>query len=169
MATVRAMNDNGGFRLTGRMVLLALIGFFGTIMVANVILVWLAVSTNSGVVVASSYKAGNAYQADLDAAKAQAQRHWTVTADIARSGDGATFDVTVRDAAGAPVGGLALDATLASHVSDEADHLVTLAEGEVGRYRGVADTVAPGNWLLVIDATRGDDRVYHSENRVMLR
>ena len=164
-----ATNDEGGFRLTGRAVLLSLIGFFGVIMVANAILVWLAVSTNTGVVVSSSYKVGNQYQSELDAARAQAERHWKVVADITRSGDGASFDISIRDAGGAPVGGLVVDAMLSSHVNEEDDHLVTLTEGEIGRYHGTVDAIDHGNWLLVIDARRGDERVYRSENRVMLK
>ncbi len=164
-----AMSDTGGFRITGRMVLAGLVAFFGLITVANVIMIWLAVSTNTGVVVSSSYKAGNAYQAELDAARAQAERNWSVNADIARSGDGATFDVAIRDASGAPVGGLDVTATLSSHVSEKADHEVGLSEGEVGRYRGDAEAVVSGNWLLIIDARRDGERLFHSENRVMLK
>jgi nitrogen fixation protein FixH len=151
------------------MVLFSLIGFFGLITVANIILIWLAVSTSTGVVVSSSYKTGNAYQAELDAAKAQAERNWAVTADIARNGDGALIDIAVRDGSGAPVSGLEVSALLSSHVSEAADRSATLTEGEVGRYRGAVETVPAGKWLLIIDAMRGEDRLYHSENRVMLR
>ncbi|WP_436642583.1 FixH family protein [Microbaculum sp. FT89] len=169
MTTVEDMSKGGGFRVTGRTVLFSLIGFFGLITVANIIMIWLAVSTNTGVVVASSYRAGNAYQAELDAARAQVERNWSVSADVARTADGVAFDVTVRDGDGAPVGGLEVSATLASHVSEADDQRVALSEGEIGRYRGSAGTVGSGNWLLIIDAMRGDERVYRSENRVMLR
>ncbi len=168
MASVRAMNDNNGFRITGRMVLFSLIGFFGLIFAANAVLIWLAVSTNTGVVVSSSYKAGGGYQAELDAGKAQAERNWSVVADIVRSGEGAAIDITVRDANGAPVSGLDVSARLASVASEADDRLATLSEGEVGRYRGAVDTLAAGKWLLIIDAMRGEDRVYRSENRVSL-
>ncbi|MCT8970641.1 FixH family protein [Microbaculum marinisediminis] len=169
MTTVENMSKDGGFRVTGRLVLFSLIGFFGLITVANIIMIWLAVSTNTGVVEASSYRAGNAYQAELDAAQAQAERNWAVSADVARTADGVAFDISVRDGDGAPVGGLEVSATLASHVSQADDRRVTLAEGEIGRYRGAAEAVVSGNWLLIIDAMRGDDRLYRSENRVMLK
>jgi len=169
MASVRAMNDNGGFRVTGRMVLFSLIGFFGLITVANIVMIWLAVSTNTGVVVSSSYKAGGSYQAELDAAKAQAERNWSVSADIVRSGEGAGIDITIRDAAGAPVSGLDVSARLANIASEADDRTAALTEGEVGRYRGAVDTLDNGKWLLIIDAMRGEDRLYHSENRVSLK
>jgi nitrogen fixation protein FixH len=168
MATIHAMNDNG-FRLSGRMVLFGLIGFFGLIAAANAVLIWLAVSTGSGVVVSSSYRAGNDFQAEIDAANAQAARHWSVAADVTRSGDGAAIDLTVRDASGSPVSGLAVAASFVGHTGEAGDRGAILSEGEVGRYRGVVDQLAVGNWLLVIDATRGEERVYRSENRVMLR
>lgn len=169
MASVQAMNDNSGFRVTGRIVLFSLFGFFALIFAANAILIWLAVSTNTGVAVSSSYQAGGNYQSELDAAKAQAARNWSVSADIVRSGDGAAIDITVRDTNGAPIGGLDLTVSLASVASEADDRLATLSEGEVGRYRGTVDTLAPGKWLLIIDAMQGEDRVYRSENRVSLK
>jgi len=169
MNTVRTMDEDGGFRVTGKMVLFGLIGFFGLITVANIIMIWLAVSTNTGVVVESSYKAGSDYQSEIDAAKAQAERHWAVAADLIRSGDGASVDITIRDANGAPVSGLDVTARLASIVSEADDQLATLTEGEIGRYRGTVDAVEGGKWLLIIEAGRGDDRLFRSENRVTLQ
>lgn len=163
------MNDNGGFRINGWMVLAGLVAFFGLVAAANAVMIWMALSTNTGVVVSSSYKAGNGFQADLDAAHAQAARNWQVEADLARAGEGAAIDILVRDAAGAPVSGLAVTARLESPMSESSDRLATLAEGETGRYRGAVDALAAGNWLLVIDALKGEERVFHSENRVMLR
>mgnify|MGYP000259454836 FL=1 len=169
MATTRYMDNDSGFRITGRMVLFCLIGFFGLISIANAIMIWLAVSSHTGVVVGSAYKAGGEYQSEIDTARAQAARAWAVEADVTRAGEGAALDVTIRDADGAPVFGLAVTVRLASNVTADADAVATLSEGEVGRYRGAFETVAPGSWTLMIDADRGDDRVYHSENRVMLR
>jgi nitrogen fixation protein FixH len=163
------MDDNAGFRVTGRTVLFSLIGFFGLIFAANAVLIWLAVSSHTGIVVGSAYKAGGEYQSEIDAAKAQASRHWAVKADLVRSGPGAELDITVRDADGAPISGLALTARLASPVDETADVVVALREGEIGRYRGAIDAVAPGQWTLMIDADRDGDRLYHSENRVTLR
>ncbi|MEJ8571012.1 FixH family protein [Microbaculum marinum] len=163
------MHNDTGFRITGRTVLLGLVGFFGLIFAANAVLIWLAVSSHTGTVVGSSYKAGGQYQGEIDAARAQAARHWTVGADLVRSGPGATINVRVRDAAGAPVSGLSMAARLASPADETADVVVTLIEGEVGRYRGIAERIAPGRWMLIIDADRSGDRVYHSESRITLR
>ncbi len=78
MASVRAMNDNNGFRITGRMVLFSLIGFFGLIFAANAVLIWLAVSTHTAVVVSSSYMAGLGYLAELAPRQAPSWRHLSV-------------------------------------------------------------------------------------------
>lgn len=169
MSTVQSMDDNGGFRITGRTVLFGLVGFFGLIFAANAVLIWLAVSSNTGVVVGSAYKAGGEYQSEIDAAKAQTGRNWAVTADLIRSGPGAAIDISIRDAAGAPVSGLTVTARLASPVDESADVVVTLSEGEIGRYLGSLDEVRTGQWHLMIDADRNGDRVYHSENRVTFR
>lgn len=169
MSTLQPADDGNGFRVTGRTVLLGLIGFFGLIFAANAVLIWLAVSSHTGTVVGSSYKAGGQYQSEIDAARVQAERHWQVSADLTRAGAGADIDITVRDANGAPLTGLSLVARLASPVDANADLVATLGEGEIGRYRGSLESVPAGQWTLMIDADRDGDRVYHSENRVTLR
>lgn len=173
MTTMAAMSEDGSsggrFRITGRMVLFGLIGFFGLIALANAVMIWLAVSTGTGVVVTSSYKAGNDFQSEIDAASDQASRNWAVTANVARAGQGAAIDLTVEDAAGAPVSGLAVTARFVGHQGEEGDRAATLKEGEIGRYRGAVDELKPGNWQLVIEALQGEERVYRSENRVLLR
>ncbi len=169
MTPVQAMNEQSGFRVTGRTVLFALIGFFGLIFAANGVMLWLALSSHTGTVVGSSYRAGGTFQADVDAARAQAERGWAVSADLLRSGPGAVVEIVVKDAGGAPVSGLAVTAGLANPTQAGKDIALSLVESETGRYGGAIDTLEAGNWRLVIEAARGDERLYRSENKVMIR
>src|SRR5437588_13118204 len=86
--------------LTGRTVLVCLIGFFGTVALANAILIRAAVSTFGGVETSSSYQAGLAFARNAAAARAQDDLHWQVKADVRPSGEVIVFVIDPRDATG---------------------------------------------------------------------
>jgi nitrogen fixation protein FixH len=156
--------------LTGRTVLFGLIAFFGVVIAANVTLTVFAVGTMPGTEVASAYSAGLVYNNEIGAARAQAARHWRVAAHVERLGDGhALVRIDARDGRGAPLVGLAFVARLMRPTDQHADRAFALSERESGIYRGAAADVAPGLWELVIEASRGNRRVFLSRNRLVLK
>ena len=168
IAEGRAGADTG-FRIKGWHVLAALLGFFGVMMVANVILVYLALSTYPGTVVDSSYKAGRAYPGEIAAAKAQDERAWQVDLSAARASDGTVEVVFVpHDKAGNSVTGLTVEVDLQHPATTASDHVGTMVEVEAGRYVARFDAVRPGNWNVAVSATRGDEEVFKSRNRLFL-
>jgi nitrogen fixation protein FixH len=155
--------------LTGRRVLVYLLAFFGVVVGVNLVMAKLAVDTLSGSEVDSAYRASLAYNTEISAARAQAQRHWRVAAHVERDGDQrAHVRVEARDERGAPVTGMAFAARLARPTDKRGDRAVTLAERESGVYRGETADVAGGQWDLIIEADRGEDRVFLSRNRIVL-
>ncbi len=68
----------GGFRVTGRMVLLTFIGFFVVVASVNAVMVTSAVRTFSGVETENAYKAGLAFNESIAAAGAQDALGWRV-------------------------------------------------------------------------------------------
>jgi len=156
--------------LTGRTVLLWLLGFFGVIFAANAVFIYLALGSFPGVVVESSYEAGQAYNEEIAAARAQETLNWQVTSDFARAGgDAGKLVVTALDADGAPIYGIELEALLRNPVSDADDVTVDFRADGGGRYVGEVAHVAPGNWTLVLQIRRDGKRVFKSENRVFLK
>jgi nitrogen fixation protein FixH len=156
--------------LTGRRVLVYLVAFFAVVFAANAALVTFAIETLPGTEVDSAYRASLAFNREIAAAKAQAQRGWKVAAHVERSGDGgARLRIDARDAAGAPLGGAGFMARLSRPADERADRAFVLAERESGIYTGAAGGVAPGQWDLVIEAARGSERVFLSRNRVVLQ
>ena len=88
---------------------------------------------------------------------------------LARDGAGeAVLDVTARDAQGAPLAGLTADARLAHPADDRLDHVIAVRPRGRRRLsrRGAAQ---PGQWELIVDLYRGDERVFRSRSRVTLR
>jgi nitrogen fixation protein FixH len=155
--------------LTGRAVLVWLVAFFGVVIAVNVLMAKLAIDTMPGTAAASSYEAGNAYNAEISAARDQSARRWQVRGHVERGAGGRTsIEVEAHDAAGEPLDGLAFSATLERPADAPADRRVILREYASGRYRGDATDVAPGQWDLVLQASRGASRMFASHNRIIL-
>jgi nitrogen fixation protein FixH len=159
-----------GRPLTGRTVLFSILAFFGVIIAVNVTMMTLAIETLPGTDVDNPYRVGLAYNDEISAARAQAARGWQVAARVVRQSDGrSSIRVEARDAAGAPLKGLAFSAQLVRPTDRRADHAVALAEREAGVYGGAIDGVAPGQWDLIIQGERDSERMFLSRNRLVLK
>jgi nitrogen fixation protein FixH len=155
--------------LTGKHVLLCLLGFFALVFAVNGVLVKAATSTFGGVETSSSYKAGLMFKQDILAAEEQEALHWRVDGRIARDAGGAAIlDISARNDAGAPLAGLGATARLAHPADERLDHLVTLDRVGPGQFHGETQANA-GQWELIIDLYRGDVRMFRSRSRVTLR
>ncbi len=155
--------------LTGRHVLLWLVGFFGLVFLINGIMAKAAISTFGGVETQSSYKAGQTFEHEVALARAQDALHWKVDGnlDLDRAGE-AVLDMTVRDERGQPVGGLTADARLWHPADSRRDHIIPMRKTAPGAFRGEARAEA-GRWELIVDFYRGDKRVYRSRSEIVLK
>jgi nitrogen fixation protein FixH len=163
------MPASTGRPITGRFVLIVLLCFFTVVITVNVVMMRLAIATLPGTEVDSAYSASLAYQGEIQAAHEQNARHWKVDAHIERQADGAaavTFHV--QDVNGAPLSGLVFSSQLERPIDRRADQAVDVVESGNGNYRGIARDVAPGQWDLVIEASRSGKRMFLSRNRVLL-
>ena len=156
-------------QLTGRMVLLCLIAFFGTVIGVNLLMMKFAIDTLSGTEVDSAYRASLAYESQIAAARDQDGRNWKIDAHVERRADGAaTVRLDARDADGAPLSGLKFSARLQRPTDKRIDRIVEIAESDIGIYRGDATDVLPGQWDLVIEGEARGARLFLSRNRVIL-
>ncbi len=155
--------------LTGRHVLQWLVAFFGIVFAVNGVLVRAAISTFGGVETLSSYRAGLQFEQEVGLVPRQDALHWQVTGKLARDSAGvAVLDVTARDAQGAPLSGLTADARLAHPADDRLDRVIAVRSVAGGVFHGAAEA-QPGQWELIVDLYRGDQRVFRSRSRVSLR
>jgi nitrogen fixation protein FixH len=155
-------------RLTGRMVLLYLVAFFGVIMSVNGVMIYEALSTMTGVDTDSAYQAGRMFERDVIMAKAQDARHWRVDAQVTASLSGAQLEVTARDEAGHPLTGMQASAALERPTDRRLDRNIELVEDSPGRFQGRALVIA-GQWDLVIEISRHGEQLFRSKNRVVLK
>jgi nitrogen fixation protein FixH len=152
--------------ITGRTVLLYLIGFFGIIFAMNFYMVRVAVSSFSGVETESAYKAGLSFKNDVAAAHAQDARHWMVEASLQR-GDATSVVITARDVQGQALRGLTPEVRLAHPTDKRRDVVLELVELTPGEFKSLTP-MPEGQWDLVIGLKRETDTVFRSKSRVSL-
>jgi nitrogen fixation protein FixH len=155
--------------LTGRAVLLWFIGFFGVIFAVNGVLVQAATSTFRGMETGSSYKAGLLFKDDIESAERQQALHWRVDGTLKRDKAGeAVLDISARGTDGASLAGLTAVAHLAHPANANLDQTIALQSTGPGAFHGEAKA-QPGQWELIVDLFRGDERQFRSRSRVTLR
>jgi len=154
--------------LTGRTVLLCLLAFFATVSAVNAIMIGEAITTFGGLETSSAYREGQRFETEIAAARAQEARHWRVEARVRRADDAAIVEIDARDAAGNAVTGLTAGAELHRPTDAREDQLVSLSESAPGHFKGTA-AAAPGQWDVLIEFSRGDERVFRSRNRIVLQ
>ena len=155
--------------LTGRMVLLLLVAFFGVVIGVNLVMMKFAIQTLSGTEVDSAYSASLAYEREIAAAHDQNARNWKVDAQVRRSADvGATLQVEAHDSGGIPMSGLKFQGRLERPTDKRADRPVGLTEVGRGIYRGTISEIASGQWDLVLEGDAAGRRMFLSRNRVLL-
>lgn len=157
-------NGPGGRPLTGRAVLLWLVGFFGLVFAVNFYMAREAVATFGGLETDSSYQAGLTFTKENAAAAAQDALHWKVEAHI----EPGRLDVSARDAAGQPLTGVTLAAALHHPTDRRFDVMLDPVPAGAGQWRA-GDDVKQGQWELVIELSRNGERLFRSTNRVFVR
>ena len=155
--------------LTGRMVLVGLLAFFGVVLGANGLLVHKALSTFGGIETDSSYHAGQLFERDVAMARAQDAQHWRVEAASRPQRDGsALLAIVAHDGTGLPLPESMPRATFERPTDRRLDRSVAVSEDAPGHFRGSA-AISPGQWDLVIELSRQGERQFRSRNRIVLR
>jgi len=81
----------GGAERRGAWIPWLFVGFFGLVLVANAIMIWLAVSTWTGLETEGAYQKGLAYNRSLEGARAQTALGWTAELEVREAEGGRTL------------------------------------------------------------------------------
>jgi nitrogen fixation protein FixH len=155
--------------LTGRMVLVCLLAFFGVVVGVNMIMVRAATSTFAGIETDNAYNAGLAFEQELAAAHQQNERGWRVTGNIGRPNqDAVLLELKVRDHNGEILPGLEVDARLVHPADVRRDQPIAVTSDGRGTFRGTAHAEA-GQWTIEVDLSREGERVFRSRSKIFLR
>jgi len=154
--------------LTGRMVLVYLLTFFGIVMGINGVMIYEALSTMRGVDTESAYQAGRMFEQDVAMVKAQDARHWQIDAKLTPARNHMRLELVARDKAGHVLTGMTASASFERPIDRGLDHSVALKEDSPGQYHGETELI-PGQWDLVIEISEQGQRLFRSKNRIVLR
>lgn len=125
--------------LTGRHVLIIALCAFGTIIAANLAMLFAATGSFPGLVVKNSYVAGVGWN---ERTAAQEALGWEVSVEYA----GNALALAVRDEKGAPVTLSNAALTIGRPTTDVDDRALTLAEGQAAHR--IPMTLGPGAWRV---------------------
>jgi nitrogen fixation protein FixH len=156
--------------LTGRHVLLMMLGFFGIILAANGAFLYFAVTSFSGIDTENAYVKGLAYNRTLEAAEAQRALGWTLALDQARLSDGRqALSLSIRSRAGAALDGLNVVGEMRRPARQDLDRRVVFTPVGEGRYDAEVALPLTGRWDLSLRASARDGAVFVMEQRLWLK
>ena len=156
-----------GKPITGRTVLIWLLGSFAVIFAANFALIYVALTTLHGEETENSYDASQVYNQKLAAAKAQELLGWTVNVTTRQENGGVRVVADIRDRDGLAVPGLEVHAKFMHPIDRFSDRDAMLAS-DGAEYEGFAGNVHIGRWTLNIEAKLNGERKFFSENKLEL-
>ena len=133
--------------LTGRTVLLILVGFFAVMLAANAAMVATAFSSWTGLATNRAYERGRAYNRTLEAQRAQDALGWQGAVAL----EAGRVRVTLADAQGAPLDGAHVTVLLVRPVEAGRDVELNLGAEGGGRYAAPV-ALAPGQWEARVEA-----------------
>lgn len=147
-------------QFTGRHMAAIMVAFFGVVIAVNVTMARLATSTFGGVVVENSYVASQHFNTWLDEAKAEKALGWKVQFERAGAD---RLAVTMRDAAGKPLGGAKVSAVAEHPLGLRADETLGFRESVPGVYEA---PLPAGRWRLRL-AVRSQGREWRAVGDVL--
>jgi nitrogen fixation protein FixH len=148
------------------------VGGMAIVIAVNIALAVLAVSTFPGLETTDHYRKGLAYNRDLAAAKAQAQRGWQLQVDYKSIQAGGapsagTITAVFADRDGVPLGRLAVQVQFTRPTHEGFDQTVVLEHLGAGRYEAPVTLPLRGVWDARIVAGV-DDIVFQETRRLVV-
>ena len=139
---------------------------FGIIIAVNAIMIWFAVSSFSGLYSANPREQGLRYNDILARQKVRDALGWKV--DVAWQPSATRMEIDARDAAGQPLMGARVTASLVRPVERRAPIAVVLGPVDIGRYVAHVDLPEHGNWDVDIVIECAGQR-YAARRRMFLQ
>lgn len=145
------------------------VAFFVLVVAVNGTMIWLAMSSWTGLAANQAYDKGLQYNRNLEAAHRQAALGWQprLTARLVTDAT-VEAELQVTDARGQLLLGAAVVAEFERPTSEGADFRVVLSPASLGAYRASFELPMIGAWNAHVTIRRGDDLYVH-EQRLMLR
>ncbi|WP_103332357.1 FixH family protein [Pseudotabrizicola formosa] len=147
---------------TGRKMAVVMVSFFGVIMAVNFLMAYKAVSTFPGLEVQNSYVASQTFDTNRAAQKALG---WTMTPEYDAADKRLYLSFT--DASGQPAALSDLSVLLGRTTESSQDQTPDFVNA-AGLWTAPLD-LAPGRWLLRVDARAADGTLFAQRVSIMVR
>lgn len=158
--------------IRGKHVLYAMFAMFGLVIAVNLVFVWFAIDTFTGVTTENPYQEGLAYNQVLAARDAQRDLGWQGNVSYERAGNGEglrQIAVSLSDRDGSPLRGLSLDGSLRRPTHAGVDQPLVWRETAPGRYTAEVTLPEPGNWDLLVSARDGAGTPFEMKARLWFK
>ncbi len=160
---------NNARTLTGRHVLLALIAFFGVIIVANTIFITLAVKSFPGESEKKSYMQGLRYNDVLAERATQSALGWNAAVTrIKLAETGGFVEISMLDGNGDELLHLNIEGALKRPAHDGEDSDLAFEELGGGAYRARTMVLTAGAWDLEARATNAAGEQFDISSRIII-
>ena len=162
---------DSGQTLTGRTVLFVIIGFFAVVFAVNGVFLFLALSTNSGIVTVEPYRKGLKYNERIAADERQLALGWK--SDISIDAAAGTLAAVISDRDGKALTGLGVTAKVGRAATDREDINATLTETAPGRYEANLSLHDSGGYVANLEVSDpnapSQGAVYRARRRLWLK
>jgi nitrogen fixation protein FixH len=154
--------------IEGRHVLLALLGFFGAILIVNGVFLYYALATFGGGDTGSPYQKGLRYNQTIAEAALLAERGWS--SGLAYDRGSGRISLQLRDRQDQPVRGLSIGGSAGRPTTDRQDVRFEFEEAEPGTYVAMLD-LGSGQWVVQLrsaELSRGAAPAYRLKQRLFV-
>lgn len=138
-------------QIRGSHVMIALGSFFGAMLLANAIFIYLAVSTFDGTE-KNAYEKGINYNDRIEAGRAQEALGWRHRVTLAADG---MVALAITGPEGMPLRSLTVEGDISRPAAQRFSQPLTFTEAEDGRYRAATAGLDSGNWIVTLTARKG--------------
>jgi nitrogen fixation protein FixH len=136
-----------------------------TILLGN--FVWIAISTNPGLVTEDAFKKGLAYNTIIDAQKKQDALGWQTTTAVSGTFAQAKISFTLLDKHKRPINDAVVEATFVRPAAKAKDIKLSLSHVGKGVYKGDVMLPAQGLWEVHVTAQKNADN-YQAVTRTQI-
>lgn len=143
------------------------VAFFLLVVAVNGTMIWVALTSWTGLAANQPYDKGLTYNRNLDAAARQAALGWRPTLSVRLDGGTGKVELLLTDAKGDAVDGAQATVRFERPTSEGMDFAVELQPAGAGAYRAEFAPPAAGAWNLHAIVRRGADLHVHDQRVVL--
>lgn len=156
--------------ITGRHVLYGLLGFFGAVIAANAVFIYLAVDSFTGLSTENAYQRGLDYNQTLDARQQQAVLGWRGTIDFVEDAEGrGRLIATLHTAGGLALEDLQVTGQVRRPTHEGLDQDLVLTRSGAGTYAANIALPERGQWDVTLIAESRDGKRFEMVQRLWLK